>query len=90
MLSGAFLCEPSTIFRQHARMPDGDIRLALRTADQTCTDFAMIEDGLEFLMQRVDSLPTASDLWRVAVLIAFAAAMLGIVGIEALATCGST
>jgi hypothetical protein len=58
--------------------------LALRQADQARTDFANVEVGLEFLMQRINALPTASDLWRAAMLIAFLAAVLGIVGIEAL------
>ena len=56
--------------------------LALRQADQGHTDFANLESALEFLMQRVNSLPSASDLWRVATLIAFVSAMPGIVGIE--------
>ena len=46
-------------------MPDEDTaRLALRTADQLRTDIANLECGQEFLVQRVNSLPTASDLWR--------------------------
>ena len=44
---GLFLYGPSTIFGQHSRMPDEDIGLALRTADQARTDFAIIEDELE-------------------------------------------
>jgi len=59
----------------------------LRQADQARTDFAIIEGDLEFLMQRIARLPTAADLWRAAVLIAFVAAVLGIVGIEALWRC---
>jgi hypothetical protein len=35
------------------------------------------------LMQQINRLPTARDLWRVATLIALVAAVLGIVGIEA-------
>jgi hypothetical protein len=64
-------------------IPDHYERLTLRQADQARTDFAMIESDLEFLMQRISQLPTASDLWRIAMLIAFAATMLGGVGIEA-------
>ena len=54
------------MFGQHAPdMPDEDTaRLALRTADQLRTDIANLECGQEFLVQRVNSLPTASDLWR--------------------------
>ena len=47
------------------RMHEEDTaRLALRTADQLRTDIAIIESDLEFLMQRVNSLPTVSDLRR--------------------------
>ena len=58
-------------------------RLTLRQADQARTDFAAIESDLEFLMQRIAQLPTAADLWRATLLIAFVSAVLGIVGIEA-------
>ena len=58
--------------------------LALREAEQARTDFAAIESDLEFLMQRIAQLPTAADLWRATLLIAFVAAVLGIVGIEGL------
>ena len=63
---GLLLYGPSTIFGQHAPvMPDEDTAcLALRTADQLRTDIANLECGQEFLVQRVNSLPTASDLWR--------------------------
>jgi len=63
---GLLLYGPSTIFGQHAPvMPDEDTAcLALRTADQLRTDIANLECGQEFLMRRVNSLPTASDLWR--------------------------
>ena len=64
-------------------MPDEDTRLALRTADQLRTDIANLECGREFLMQRINQLPTARDLWRAATPIALVAAVLGIVGIEA-------
>jgi hypothetical protein len=57
--------------------------LALRQADQARTDFANIEITLEFLMQQINRLPTASDLWRAATLIGLIGAVLGIVGIEA-------
>jgi hypothetical protein len=63
-------------------MPD-EHQLTLRHADQLRTDFAAIESDLEFLIQRINHMPTASDLCRAAVLIALVAAVLGIVGIEA-------
>jgi hypothetical protein len=72
------------MFGQHTPvMPDEDTRLALRTADQLRTDIANLECGREFLMQRINQLPTARDLWWAATLIAFVSAVLGIVGIEA-------
>ncbi len=40
------------------------------TAEQARSDFAPIESDLEFLLQRISRLPTASDLWRVAMLAA--------------------
>ena len=40
--------------------------LALRQADQARSDFANIEDALEFLMQRVSYLPTRMGLARMA------------------------
>jgi hypothetical protein len=57
--------------------------LALRQADQARTDFANIEITLEFLIQRINALPSARDLWRAATLIGLIGAVLGIVGIEA-------
>jgi len=65
-------------------MPEKDIRLALRQVDQLRTDIANLECGQEFLMQQINRLPTARDLWRAITLIALVAAVLGIVGIEAL------
>jgi hypothetical protein len=66
-------------------MPDDpETRLTLRQIDQARTDFAAIESDLESLMRRIAQLPTAADLWRATLLIAFVAAVLGIVGIEAL------
>jgi hypothetical protein len=59
---------------------DHERRLTLRQADKARTDFAIIESDLEFLMQRIAQLPTAADLWRATLLIAFVAAALGIVG----------
>jgi hypothetical protein len=70
-------------FAQHARMSKEEVRRALRQADQARTDFAAIESDLDFLMQRISHLPTAADLWRATLLIAFVAGVLGIVGIEA-------
>ena len=62
---GLFLYGPSTIFGQHARMHQEDTaRFALRTADQLRTDIANLECGQEFLMQQINRLPTARDLWR--------------------------
>ena len=58
--------------------------LALRQADQARTDFANIEITLEFLIQRINALPSARDLWRAATLIGLIGAVLGIVGIELL------
>jgi hypothetical protein len=46
-------------------MPDEDIRLALRTADQARTDLAIIEDELEAIYARLARLPTRVELWRV-------------------------
>ena len=57
--------------------------LALRQTDQGCIDFADVESDLEFLMQRINRLPTACGLWRATLLIAFVSAVFGIVGIEA-------
>jgi hypothetical protein len=67
---------------EHQRVPNQD-QLALREVGQARTDFAAIQDDLEFLLQRITRLPTAPDLWRVAMLIAFVSAALGIVGIKA-------
>ncbi len=52
-------------------------------ADQARTDFAAIETDLEFIMGQLAGVPTRRDLARVALVIMFAAAVLGIVGIEA-------
>jgi hypothetical protein len=46
-------------------MPDEDIRLALRTADQARTDFAIIEDELEAIYARLAQLPSRGQLWGV-------------------------
>jgi hypothetical protein len=63
---------------------DPGTRLTLRQADQLRTDIANLESGQEFIMQQINRLPSARDLWRAATLIALVAAVLGIVGIEAL------
>jgi hypothetical protein len=64
------------MFGQHTPvMPDEETRLALRTADQLRSDIANLECGQEFLMQRINQLPTARDLWRAATLIAFVSAV---------------
>jgi hypothetical protein len=54
----------------------------LREAGQARTDFASIERDLEFLMRRVNHLPTASDLWRTALLIALIGGVLGPIGLK--------
>jgi hypothetical protein len=61
------------------RMPDENFML--RQIDQARTDFASIKTDLEFLMRRVNQLP-ASDLWRIAMLIAFIGGVLGIIGLK--------
>ena len=59
-----------------------------RTKPQRPTDI-----GLEFIMDRIAALPTRRELAGLALLILFAAAVLGIVGTEVfwryLAACGS-
>jgi hypothetical protein len=70
-----------------AERPPGDDperRLTLRQADQARTDFAALEAHLEFLMHQMVQLPTYQQLAKFALLITFVAAVLGIVGIEAL------
>lgn len=65
--------------------------MTLRQADQLRTDIANLESGQEFIMQQINRLPTAADLWR-AGLIALLSAVVGIVGIEAFSRyfpCGS-
>jgi len=42
--------------------------LALHQADQARTDFALIEDHLEFLAGQLAAIPTRKELWRVALL----------------------
>jgi hypothetical protein len=58
--------------------------LALCQVDQLRTDMANLEAGQEFLMQQIDRLPTAQDLWRATTQIGLIGAVLGIVGIEGL------
>jgi polyferredoxin len=75
-------------------MSDEIERLALPEAGQLRTNIANLEAGQEFLMQRVNGLPTASDLWRIATLIGLIGGVVGIVGIEwlwrHLPVCGPT
>ena len=60
-------------------MPDENI-LALRQADQARTDFALIEDHLEFIAGQLARVPTRSYLCRVLLLAtARVWALLGIV-----------
>jgi hypothetical protein len=49
----------------------------------SATDFATLEAHLEFLMHQMAQLPTYKELAKMALLIAFVSAVLGIVGIEA-------
>jgi hypothetical protein len=51
-------------------------------AGQARLDFASIESDLDFLMRRVNHLPTASDLWRAALLIALIGGVLGLIGLK--------
>jgi hypothetical protein len=73
---------------------DPERQLTLRQADQARTDFAALEAHLDFLMHQMAQLPTYQQLAKFALLITFVAAVLGIVGIEALwhyfPVCGST
>ena len=64
-------------------IPPDEHMLALRQVDQLRTDMANLEAGQEFLMQQINRLQTARDLWRAATLIGLVGAVLGIVGIEA-------
>ena len=48
------------------KQPRGLADLALRQADQARTDFAAIEDGLEFIMAQVAKVPTRRELVWVA------------------------
>jgi hypothetical protein len=59
-------------------MPNEDIRLALRTADQSRIDFAIIEDELEAIYGRLARLPSRGQLWRVC--------LIGMLGGSALTT----
>jgi hypothetical protein len=72
---------------------DPERQLTLRQAAQARTDFAALEAHLEFLMHQMAQLPTYQQLAKIALLIAFVVAVLGIVGIEALwryfPVCGS-
>jgi hypothetical protein len=61
---------------------DPESYLTLRQADQARTDFAIIETELEAIHARLARLPTWADLARATQLIAFVAAVLGIVGIK--------
>jgi hypothetical protein len=65
-----------TIVWHTARMPD-DSPL------QHHADFPATEGGLEFIMEQIAALPTRRELARLALVIMFAGAVLGIVGIEA-------
>jgi hypothetical protein len=73
---------------------DPERHLTLRQADQARTDFAIIESDLEAIYLRLATLPTYTELAKLALLIAFVSAVLGIVGIEAFwryfPACGST
>ncbi len=56
--------------------------LTLHQADQARTDFAAIESDLNAIMDQIARLPTYKELAKMALLIAFVSAVLGIVGIE--------
>jgi hypothetical protein len=71
---------PVTVEQQSSGIPPP---LALREGVQARTDFASILINLEILMRRVNQLPTASDLWCIAMLFALIGGLLGIVGVEA-------
>jgi len=64
---------------QHQLAPN-EHQLALRAAGQVRTNFAVIKDDLELVLQQINRLPTASDLWRIAMLIALIGGVLCIVG----------
>ena len=55
-------------------MPDENI-LALRRTDQTRTDFALIEEHLEFLAGQLAKQPTRGDLAKMALGIIFCTAV---------------
>ena len=65
-------------------MPDEEIPLALRTADQARTDFAIIEDELEAIHKRLSHLPTRNEVWRAAMLGMLGGAVAAVTLIEAL------
>jgi hypothetical protein len=67
---------------QRPRMSEEREWLTLRQIDQLRVDIASVESGQEFLMHRVNALPSASDLWRAATLIGLIGGVLGIVGME--------
>jgi hypothetical protein len=46
-------------------------------------DFPATEGGLEFIMEQIAALPTSQELAKMALVILFVGAVLGIVGIEA-------
>ena len=48
------------------RRPPGEYELTLRQADQARSDFAAIEDGLEFIMAQMSKVPTQKALAWVA------------------------
>ena len=55
-------------------MPD-EHTLTLRQADQTRTDFALIEDHLEFIARQLANQPTRGDLAKAALGIIFCTAI---------------
>jgi ABC-type transport system involved in cytochrome c biogenesis permease component len=57
-------------------MPDRDIRLALRQADQASTDFAILETEIEAIHARLARMPTRADLARAALGIIFCTALI--------------
>ncbi len=73
-------------------MPDGSPPTP-RRADRPHADFPATESGLEFIMELIAALPTRRELAWLALVIMFAGAIIGIIGIEAfwryVPTCGS-
>jgi hypothetical protein len=68
------LNDPITPFGHNLHMPNENIP-TLRRADQTRTDFALIESNLEFLAGQLARVPTRGDLAKAALGIIFCSAV---------------